>query len=174
MNGFSVILLSSRLSSTRLQVSFESRLDLHHWLKYPAHSGWPVLIQRHPWLLSFLVQYLYLVHLAFLMASSLIFSSTITRWWSDPTSALRFTRVSCSELFMATWSIWLSVTPSGDLHVTSCGGKVFHQWQGRWLRRNRRTALRFHWLNLRPGFPWSTPCPCYPTPLWHWDRPLQW
>ncbi len=55
----------------------------------------------------------------------------ISRWWSDPASAPRFTLTSWSKLLhlllIMTWSIWFCIPWSGETHVT-LWHSVWKQW----------------------------------------------
>ena len=78
----------------------------------------------------FILQIIHNLYLPFLLSWStsfvltLSFNLAVTRWWSEATSAPLFTRTSCSDLrnilLMPIWSIWFSVTWSGDTQVALC------------------------------------------------------
>ena len=62
----------------------------------------------------------------FFFAASFILNSPTRRWWSELMSAPLFTLMSRSTLLhflvIVMWSIWFSVSKSGDIHVALCVG----------------------------------------------------
>lgn len=102
-------------------------------------------------------------------------TAVVSRWWSDGLSAIRITLTSFHALrnllFMQMWSIWFSVTWSGNLQLT-----LLIRWWGKmlppitsWLRQQLSQHSRSYGLILECT--WLHGNQCCQLQFLHWTCP---